>query len=424
MNLDLLIYYVMLPMLGFFAKVTHSYGWAIILLTLAVRMIVWPLVAKSTRSMQAMSRLQPKLKALQEKYKDNKEQLAIEMAEFYKVHKMNPMGGCLPTLIQFPILIALFGTFTGPPFGDKAIDVKVNVVTQAQAKEAHRNETSGSNCPFVAPDGATAKVVVFPGDMTVVQGETVDFSTRSLMGPLPANFTPNWKVFPKETKDVNVIPLQAVEVYRVQFNNPGEWHVQSVIPGIAKAESFGFINSLGKVAKGTELLKPENLDSVGLILLFGITMYLSQKFTVASPKVPDEEMDEQQRVQRDTMKMMPITVTVMFFFIPLPTGVYLYMVVSNIMQTLQTWLIMRSAPPLDDPELAPVGPSGGSGLPSRSPDGTVNMSAKGNTYSVESGKEKSNGKKPANAASDDDESDGDDAGQTIKLPKKKKKKKA
>ncbi|MBS2003820.1 MAG: membrane protein insertase YidC, partial [Cyanobacteria bacterium SZAS LIN-5] len=129
MNLDLLIYYVMLPMLGFFAKVTHSYGWAIILLTLTVRMIVWPLVAKSTRSMQAMSRLQPKLKALQEKYKDNKEQLAIEMAEFYKVHKMNPMGGCLPTLIQLPILFALFGTFTAPPFGDKPIDVKVNVVT-------------------------------------------------------------------------------------------------------------------------------------------------------------------------------------------------------------------------------------------------------------------------------------------------------
>ncbi|MBI2811556.1 MAG: membrane protein insertase YidC, partial [Candidatus Melainabacteria bacterium] len=56
MNFDLLIYYFMLPLLEFFAKVTHSYGMSIILLTLAVRMIVWPLVAKSTRSMQAMSR--------------------------------------------------------------------------------------------------------------------------------------------------------------------------------------------------------------------------------------------------------------------------------------------------------------------------------------------------------------------------------
>ncbi len=413
----------MLPLLEFFAKVTHSYGWSIILLTLAVRMIVWPLVAKSTRSMQAMSRLQPKLKALQEKYKDNKEQLAVEMADFYKVNKMNPMGGCLPTLIQLPVLFALFGTFTAPPFGDKAIDVKVNVVTQAQAKEAHRNETSGGNSPYVSPEGTTAKVVVFPGDSTVVEGESVDFSTRSLMGPLPSDFKLNWKYFPKDTKDINAVPMEQAETYRVQFKNPGEWHVQAVVPGIAKAESFGFINSLGKVAKGVDLLKPANLDSVLLILLFGITMYLSQKFTVAGPKVPDAEMDEQQKVQRDTMKMMPITVTVMFFFIPLPTGVYLYMVVSNIMQTLQTWLIMRSAPPIDDDGLAPVGAGGGSGLPSRSPDGTVNMSPKGNTYSVDTVKDKSNGKKPADAASND-ESDGDDAGQTIKLPKKKKKKKA
>jgi membrane protein insertase Oxa1/YidC/SpoIIIJ len=103
------------------------------------------------------------------------------------------------------------------------------------------------------------------------------------------------------------------------------------------------------------------------------------------------------------------------------------MVVSNIMQTLQTWLIMRSAPPADDPgdsQLAAAGPSGGGGLPSRSPDGTVNMSAKGNTYSLDSGKDKSSGKKPSNAASDNEDKDGDDAGQTIKLPKKKKKKKA
>jgi YidC/Oxa1 family membrane protein insertase len=423
LNFDLLIYYFMLPMLEFFAKVTHSYGWAIILLTLLVRMIVWPLVAKSTRSMQAMSRLQPKLKAMQEKYKDDKEQLAIQMADFYKVNKMNPMGGCLPTLIQLPVLFALFGTFTAPPFGDKPIDVKINVVSQAQAKEVHRNETSGGNSPYVSREGTTAKIVVFPGDCTVVQGESVDFSTRALMGPLPENFAPEWKVFPKETKDPMTVHHVAAETYHVQFNNPGEWHVQAIIPGIAKAESFGFINSLGKVAKGADLLKPNNLDSLALIILFGLTMYFSQKFTVG-PKVPDGEMDEQQKVQRDTMKMMPVTVTVMFFFIPLPTGVYLYMVVSNMMQTLQTWLIMRSAPPLtaDGPVVDPAG-----GLPSRSSDGTVTMNPKGNSYSVDNAKGKSNGKKPTVASSTDenvsDDTD-DDQGQKLKLPKKKKKKKA
>lgn len=366
----------MLPLLGLFHKLTNSYGWSIILLTLAVRILVWPLVAKSTRSMQAMSRLQPKLKAMQEKYKDDKEQLAIHMADFYKTNKVNPMGGCLPTLIQLPVLFALFGTFTAPPFGDKVIDVKINVVAPAQAKEAKRNESSGSNSPFVAPDGATAKVVVFPGDSTVVQGEAIDFSTRSLMGSLPPDFKPEWRVFPKDTKDVGLVKADTAEAYHVQFNNPGEWHVQATVPGIAKAEPFGFINSLGKVAKGMDLLKANNLDSVVLILLFGITMYLSQKFTVAGPKVPDEEMDEQQKVQRDTMKMMPITVTVMFFFIPLPTGVYLYMVISNIVQTLQTWLIMRSTPPLEGETLVDsIGGKNGrfDALPSDSSDATVTL---------------------------------------------------
>lgn len=415
MNFDLLIYYFMLPMLQFFAKVTHSYGWSIILLTLLVRMIVWPLVAKSTRSMQMMSRLQPKLKALQEQYKDDKEKQALAMAEFYKTNKMNPMGGCLPTLIQLPILFALFGTFTAPPFGDKAIDVKINVVSQAQAKDAHRNETSGGNSPYVSKDGTTAKVVVFPGDSTVVQGETVDFSTRTLMGTLPSDFEPTWKVFPKDTKDLTRVATIPAISYRVPFNEVGEFHVQAIVPGIAKAEPFGFINSLGKTARGADLLKPQNIDAIILILLFGFTMFLSQKFTVTSPKVPDEEMDEQQKVQRDTMKMMPITVTVMFFFIPLPTGVYLYMVVSNVMQTLQTWLIQRSMPAADPEDTSGGGGgSGGGGLPSRSPDGTVNMSPRGNNYSVDNG-----GKKPDASANG-----GDDGGATIQVPKKKKKKKA
>ena len=62
-------YMFMIPILQFFAEKFHSYGWAIVALTLLVRIIVWPLVASSTRSMQKMARLQPKLKALQEKYK-------------------------------------------------------------------------------------------------------------------------------------------------------------------------------------------------------------------------------------------------------------------------------------------------------------------------------------------------------------------
>jgi membrane protein insertase Oxa1/YidC/SpoIIIJ len=114
---------------------------------------------------------------------------------------------------------------------------------------------------------------------------------------------------------------------------------------VAKHEPFLFMSSIGKVAKGTDLLKPENFDVLSLILLFGVTMFLSQKFMVTStPADP-----EQAAVQKQTQQIMPFTVTGMFFFMPLPAGVYLYMVFSNVVQTLQTWLLMRSpAPDLDD----------------------------------------------------------------------------
>ena len=125
----------MIPILEYFHRMTNSYGWAIILLTVLVRVLVWPLVVKSTQSMQKMSQMQPMMKKIQERYKNDPEKLQKKMMEFYSKNKMNPLGGCLPTLVQLPVLFALFATFSGPPFGDKAVDVKVNVVEKAKAAE-------------------------------------------------------------------------------------------------------------------------------------------------------------------------------------------------------------------------------------------------------------------------------------------------
>lgn len=86
----------------------QDYGIAIILLTLGVRVLMLPLTIKQTRSMQEMQRVQPMLKKLQEKYKDDKQKLQEEMMKFYQEHKVNPLGGCLPMLLQFPVMIALF----------------------------------------------------------------------------------------------------------------------------------------------------------------------------------------------------------------------------------------------------------------------------------------------------------------------------
>ena len=94
--------------LRFLEHYTHNYGIAIILLTVIVRVLFIPLTHKSYKSMKAMQAIQPKVAALQKKYKDNKEQLNREMLELYRLHKVNPFGGCLPSVLQVPVFVALF----------------------------------------------------------------------------------------------------------------------------------------------------------------------------------------------------------------------------------------------------------------------------------------------------------------------------
>lgn len=89
-------------------KVVRNYGVAIMLLTVIVRVIFWPVTHKGTESMRRMQALQPQLKEIQAKYKDNSQRMQQETMKFYKENKVNPMGGCLPMLIQIPVFIALF----------------------------------------------------------------------------------------------------------------------------------------------------------------------------------------------------------------------------------------------------------------------------------------------------------------------------
>ncbi len=91
-------------------SVTGNWGVAILLLTFIVRMLFWPLTQKGTDNMKRMSQYGPQMKELREKYKNNPQKLNVEMAAFYKEHKINPMAGCLPMFVQIPVFIALYGT--------------------------------------------------------------------------------------------------------------------------------------------------------------------------------------------------------------------------------------------------------------------------------------------------------------------------
>src|SRR5680860_1057620 len=91
---------------------THNYGVTIILLAILIRLILYPLMQKQMVSMREIQKIQPLMKAVQDKYKNDKERLNKELMALYKEHKVNPMGGCLPLLIQMPILILLFQTLS------------------------------------------------------------------------------------------------------------------------------------------------------------------------------------------------------------------------------------------------------------------------------------------------------------------------
>jgi YidC/Oxa1 family membrane protein insertase len=96
--------------LEYINKLVNNYGWAIIILTLLMQGILLPLTLKSYKSMAEMQKLQPLMKQLQEKYKNEPQRLNVEVMNLYKAHKVNPFGGCLPMLLQLPIFFALFNT--------------------------------------------------------------------------------------------------------------------------------------------------------------------------------------------------------------------------------------------------------------------------------------------------------------------------
>ena len=92
----------------FFHKIIPNWGVAIIVLTFFIKLLLHPVNKKAMQSMKAMQKLQPRLQELRTKYKDSKEKLNMEMMLLFKTHKVNPMGGCLPMLIQMPVYIALY----------------------------------------------------------------------------------------------------------------------------------------------------------------------------------------------------------------------------------------------------------------------------------------------------------------------------
>ena len=98
----------LLKALQYFYGITNNYGWSIILITIIIKVLFSPLTHKSFKSMKGMQKIQPYVKVIQERNKDDRTKMNEELLELYKKHKVNPLGGCLPMLLQIPVFIALY----------------------------------------------------------------------------------------------------------------------------------------------------------------------------------------------------------------------------------------------------------------------------------------------------------------------------
>ena len=141
-----------------------NYGVVIILLTIIVRIVLIPLTISQTKSMAKMQKLQPELKELQKKYKDDKKKLQEETMEFYKKNNVNPLAGCLPLLLQMPVFFALFQALRNPSV----------IVTKVLGNFSLNGVTSGIK---------TGLAGMMPG---------VDFSQTGLTGLLTSVANPNY----------------------------------------------------------------------------------------------------------------------------------------------------------------------------------------------------------------------------------------
>lgn len=365
MDLSLITYHFIIPMLEFFKKLLGNYGWAIITVTILVKMILYPLTKQQTESMKKMQALQPKIKILQDRFnqqkdrhKDKPEKLKEaqagfqkDMMEFYQTNKVNPLGGCFPMIVQLPVLIALFWTFNGSPFKPVAISAPVEILSSEHSLQEQR---SGKSKPqiFIDSEGKKARFVLSPGQVKIPTSTKVNYVIHKLSGD--ANGISNkikWELsespyYAANVKKVDLSNLAIVEVNPDKSatlipKNMGKFYIHAILPASSANDTFLFIKGLGKTGPVDHDTGKLNIDVIILVFLFALTIWLSGKAT--SSYAPPPTDPKQAQMQKMMQKMMPPMVAMMILFFPVPAGVLLYFVSSGLIQALQTWMIMRKS---------------------------------------------------------------------------------
>jgi YidC/Oxa1 family membrane protein insertase len=335
---------VMLPILDFFYGIVPSYGLAIVALTLVIRFALFPLNAGSIRNMRRMRITQPLMKKRQEEiqklYENDKVKQQEEMSKLFKEFG-NPLAGCLPVLLQMPVLFALFATLRGSPFSDVNYSVNLQIFPREQIELIQPQAFVTKPQNIYIADGIHAPVAaILPGGNRLVVGEKTKVEFQTVEGkPLKALLVeyPETEVIPKWqiTKGQENVVIR--EDGTLEALEPGDVTLQGTIPGLAANRGFLFIDALGRVGAFEED-GTIHWDVVGMILAFGISLYVNQ--LLSGQNSPDAAPQ-----QATVNKITPILFSGMFLFFPLPAGVLMYMLIANIFQTAQTFILMREPLP-------------------------------------------------------------------------------
>jgi YidC/Oxa1 family membrane protein insertase len=351
---------VMLPILDFCYGIFPSYGLAIVALTLVIRSALYPVSAGQIRNMRRMRVAQPVMQKRQQeirdRYKNDPVKLQEEQAKIIQEFG-NPLSGCLPLLIQMPILFALFATLRGSPFADTKYNINLQIQPTEQIEQVQRVPFSTKPQNIYVADGLHYSITsTLPKGNKLAVGETVSLSFQTpsgkSLGELLAEhpdseIQPKWRV----VKGAERVQLENGQLKALQ---PGDVSLEGVITGIASQKGFLFIQALGRVGaiegqlieqtdQGPKLnLEGIHWDILLMVMGFGVSMYINQLLTGQGASSSDNPASAQQQAVN---QYLPVIFSGMFLFFPLPSGVLLYMLIGNIFQTLQSVILAREPLP-------------------------------------------------------------------------------
>ena len=329
---------ITIEILKVLSHIAGSYGLGIILLTIIVRLAMWPLSVSQQKSMKKMQELQPKIKEIQNRYKSDPQVMQKKMMEFYKEHSFNPFGGCFPLLLQMPVFIMLYTALISPQFIEIAGKSSFLFINRLDSTINSHAGIAGDHIFGVQKNdtfSAEKLAVVYTNNKGIIKDVEIKNSKQAIQK--------QGDIVPGEPVDLKM-NLDSLDLSFDKLNNVKQVEVPVINNSTKEIEHLKFDRKDSMLVSNVKTEQVKNVfhfDVLVLVMLFGLTMFFSQK--VMTSKGSQASTDPTQQAMQEQMGwLMPIMITSMFIFFPIPAGVLLYMVVSNVIQVIQTVMINKS----------------------------------------------------------------------------------